>query len=506
MLTKIKTATLTGIEGHMVTVETDIRRGLPMLTVVGLADATIREACKRVKPAIINSGYRFPNEKVTVNLAPAGKRKEGSHFDLPIAMGIIALEQGCTEINDTAFMGELSLDGKINPVSGVLPLVMSMRKSGIVNIVLPMENAEEASVLKDVNILPVSNLKQAADHAFGDKKIRIYKCNKMSKKKSSSMDFSQVVGQESVKRAVMIGAAGNHGILMIGGPGCGKTMIARRIPTIMPELTYGEKLEITGIYSVAGLLGQGQSMVEERPFRAPHHTVPKAVLIGGGAKPKPGEISLAHRGVLFLDELGEFESHVIDTLRQPVEDGFIRIKRQAEEVIFPSKIMVVAAANPCSCGNLWDEKRICTCTDRQLDNYMKKLSGPFSDRIDMHIKMSPVPADEIMAEERGSKVMSSEQMRKIVAEAVKFQHERYRGTEYVNNGSLDESGIKRFCMPDRNGKKLMAQAYEKMGLSMRAYSRLLKVSRTVADLEQSESIKEEHIAEALMYRIKYQRN
>lgn len=506
MLSKIRTATLKGIDGCVVTVEADIHRGLPLLTVVGLADVTIKEACKRIKPAIINSGYSFPNERVTVNLSPAGKRKEGSHFDLPIAVAIISLQHGGIDIRDTALMGEVSLDGKINPVNGILPLALSVRKAGIKNIILPLKNAQEASVLKDINVFPVTDLCQVTDHIFGIEKIKVYRCNEISGNKNENRDFSQVIGQETAKRAVTIGAAGNHGILMIGSSGCGKTMIAKRIPTIMPELTYEEKLEITGIYSVAGLLKQGQAIVSERPFRDPHHTTSKAALIGGGKKPRPGELSLAHRGVLFLDELGEFESSVIDTMRQPVEDGFIRIKRQSDEVIFPSKVMIVAAANPCRCGNLWDEKKVCTCTDRQLDNYMKKLYGPFSDRIDMHIKMSPVEGSEIINAGRAVRVMSSNQMRKKVNDAVALQRERYRNTVYENNGSLDERGIKQFCMPDTNGLKLMSEAYEKMGISMRAYGKLLKISRTIADLQQDREIREEHVAEALMYRISSVRN
>ncbi len=504
MLAKVKTATLTGVKGSVVTVETDLHRGLPTLTVVGLADTTIREACGRVKPAIMNSGFRFPDGRVTVNLAPAGKRKEGSHFDLPIAIGIIAVGQERSQIlerGNTAFLGEISLDGTVNPVAGALPLAMSLREAGMKNIMLPESNAEEVSVLKDINILPVRALSQAASYVFGDGTIGIYNNSREKRKqKEGGEDFVEVAGQEMAKRAVTIGVAGKHGLMMIGGPGCGKTMIARRIPTIMPELTYEEMLEITGIYSVAGLLGEERSVVGERPFRSPHHTISSASLIGGGSRPRPGELSLAHRGVLFLDELGEFDSRVIDAMRQPLEDGYIMINRNMEEVVFPASVMLVAAANPCRCGNLWDDRKVCTCTKRQLDSYRRKLSGPFADRIDMHIRMSPVEKEKIVAGTGAADCLSSREMRAMVEKAVEIQRKRYEGTPYAGNGDLDERGIARFCGTDSRGRRLLEEAYERMGLTMRACRKLLKVARSIADLEGADDIAEEHIAEALMYR------
>ncbi len=501
MLTKVMTATLEGVEGTLVTVETDIRRGMPAFTIVGLADTTIKEACSRIKPAVLNSGFDFPNEKVTVNLVPAGKPKEGTHFDLPIAVGLAVPELNAEVPEDTAFLGELSLDGKLNRIKGALPLVMCLRKHGISKMILPRGNAEETAILRDVDIMPADDLDQVIGHIIGKEKLHIYKGKKISVSHHWDLDFSQVAGQEAVKRAVVIGAAGNHDLLLMGGPGCGKTMIARRIPTIMPELTYEEMLEITGVYSVSGLLSEDRPFVDKRPFRNPHHTISSAGLLGGGVRPRPGEISLAHRGVLFLDEMGEFDGGVLDAMRQPMEEGIVRITRNNREVAFPSQMMVVAAANPCKCGHLWDDRRICTCSRKQLDDYARKLNGPFSDRIDMHIKMFPVDKGIVADDIYRSKTMSSREMRRQVSEAVEIQRERYKTTKYKSNGDLDEKGIEIYCRLDKNCSGLLSAAYDRLGLSMRACSRSIKVARTIADLAGEENIREEHIAEALMYRV-----
>ena len=509
MLTKIKTAGLTGVNGYPVTVETDLHRGMPVFHIVGLADTTIKEATQRIKPAIMNCSYRFPNERVTVNLVPAAKPKEGSHFDLPIALGVLMLGEESIDIRDTAFLGEISLDGAINAVKGVLPLAICLRRAGIKSIVLPADNAPEASILKDIKILPVKHLTEVVEYIRGERELECYDESKVISlpdkriNRATNLDFSQVIGQESVKRAIVIGASGNHGIMMMGGPGCGKTMMAKRIPSILPELNYEEQLELTGIYSVAGLLSKEQATIKERPFRSPHHSITQVGLIGGGNKPKPGELPLAHRGILFLDEFGEFDAKTIDSMRQAVEDGEIRIVRSLEEYTFPSKVMVVVASNPCKCGYLWDEKKICTCSHKQIDAYRRKLMGPFSDRIDMHIKVNSVDKERLSEIRETQKWESSASMKDKVQMCRGIQKKRYIDTEYNCNGDLDEKGIRSFCELNCEGQQMMIAAYEKLGLSMRGYNKLVKVARTIADLDSSESIRVEDIAEALMYRVDF---
>lgn len=501
MLTRVKTAALSGLKGYEVVVEADIRRGMPKFVIAGLAGVTIRESYNRIRPAVANSGYYFPNERITINLMPADKPKEGSHFDLPIAVGIILGERGIKCEEKIAFLGELSLDGKINRIKGALPLAMSLREAGIEDIILPYGNVREVSILNDINVYPADTLRQVISHLEGKELLHIYNRKKKIDEPSWDVDFSQLVGQETVKRALTAAAAGNHGVLLMGSAGCGKTMAAKRIPTILPELTYDEKMEITGIYSIAGLLTEEDQIIENRPFRNPHSSISVAGMVGGGRKPEPGEISLAHNGVLFLDEFGEFSPAVIDAMRQPVEEGKVRISRNFEEMIFPSNVMVVAAANPCKCGHLWDEKKKCTCSARQLESYLKKLTGPFSDRIDMHIKMQPVEKKLLDSCEWQEQCMSSEEMRRQVTKARKMQEDRYEGSAYKNNGSLDEKGINEYCLLNEESRRLLNEAYEKYSLSMRAYNKIIKVSRTLADLEGCRDIEIQHVAEALMYRI-----
>ena len=500
MLNKVETASLSGVEGYPVTVETDLRKGMPEFAIVGLADTTIRESCKRTKPAIENSGFRFPVEKLTVNLMPAARPKEGSHFDLPIALGIVSLMEDIEIPEDMAFFGELSLDGHINPIRGALPMTLCLRQRGIRRVILPESNAAEAAALKDICVFGANSLEEVVDHLLGKKSLQLYKPAGGVYESSAGLDYDQVLGQESVKRAMVIGAAGNHGMLMMGSPGCGKTMIARRLPTILPPMSYDEQLEVTGIYSIAGMLPPGCSVIKDRPFRSPHHSITYAGLIGGGQKPRPGELSLAHRGVLFLDELGEFDGKVIDCLRQPVEEGQIRIRRNSEEIIFPSKVMVVVASNPCKCGNLWDTKRLCTCTSRQIQSHRRRLMGPFTARIDMHIKMMPVEKETIASLRKENTGMSSEEMRNQVLKVREIQTERYMGTPYLCNGGLDEKGISRYCLLDEASVNIMTGAYDRLGLSMRGFHKIVKLARTIADLEGSENIESQHIAEALTYR------
>lgn len=497
MFRKIKTATLVGIDAQTIILEADIQPGLPGVHLVGLADTTIREARERIRAAIVNSGYQFPRQRVTISLSPAGIPKEGSHFDLPMAIGVLGSLFSRMETEQTGFIGELSLDGTVKGVRGALPLAMSMRQDGIKKIVLPAENAQEVSLLKDVEMYPVATLRECMEFLNGRKEISIYKRKEDERHPERAMDFAEVKGNEAVKRGLVVAAAGGHGVLMIGSPGCGKTMMAKRMPYILPEMDYDEKLEVARIHSAAGHMDSEYIMDGRRPFRAPHYTITKAALIGGGPVPRPGEISLAHNGVLFLDELGEFDPAVIELLRGPLEDGSIQINRAKMEVGFPCRLMLVAAANPCKCGYLEDENHICTCTARQLENYYSRFSGPMLDRIDMHLAVRPV-SEEILKENPSG--MSTAEMKAIVTETAEIQRARYKGRGILFNSRLQEGDLEEFCRLGKNGETLLRAAYTKFGMSMRAYNKILKVARTIADIAKSEDIKEQHVAEALSYR------
>lgn len=505
MLSIIKTMALNGIEGYLVEVQTDVTGGLPSFEVVGLPDATVREAKERIKSAIKNSGFDFPSRRFLINLAPANTKKEGSIFDLPMAIGILTamgrIEKNINnQLEDTVFIGELSLDGKLNKVNGVLPMCIEAMKLGIKKVILPKQNAREAAVVKDIEIIPVVNLKQLVEYLNGnlDIKSQTVDIEKFFRNNDKySVDFSEVKGQENVKRALEIAAAGGHNCLLIGSPGSGKTMMARRLPTILPDLTFNEALEITKIHSVAGKLKSNSSIITQRPFRAPHHTVSATSIVGGGRIPKPGEISLAHYGVLFLDELPEFNRNTLEVLRGPLEDRIITISRVNSTLTYSCNFMFVASMNPCMCGYYGSEEKECTCTPQSINRYLGRISGPLLDRIDIHIEVKPVKYQKLNSD---MKPETSLQIRERVNKARKIQLERYKKLKIYSNAELTPQLIEKYCNINDKGKKILEISFEKLGLSARAYGRILKVARTIADLESSADIQERHLAEAIQYR------
>ena len=502
MLSKVLSSAVSGIDAYVVEVEVDITNGLPTFTTVGLPEAAVKESKERVKSAIKNSGYSFPDDRITVNLAPADIKKEGTGFDLPIAMGILTANRVVSQdkILPYLFLGELSLDGRIKPVKGSLPMALAAKEAGYAGIMVPSDNRGEASVVDGIDVYPVHTLSQVVSFLTNEVEIVPEKTDVSAIFKNNTeidADFSEVMGQEHAKRALEISAAGGHNLLMIGPPGSGKTMLARCLPTTLPPLTFDQAIETTKIFSVIGMLAKDQALVTERPFRSPHHTISDAGLIGGGHMPRPGEVSLAHNGVLFLDELPEFKKHVLEVLRQPLEDMMVTISRAASTLTYPANFMLVGAMNPCPCGYFSDPKHACTCSFGQIHRYRSKISGPLMDRIDIHVEVPAVPYKDLRKEGMAE---SSESIRNRVTAAHTIQAERFSKTKIYGNAQMNSRHIRKYCEVDDASAGLLESAIDKLGLSARAYNRILKIARTIADLERAADIESSHIAEAIQYR------
>lgn len=505
MVNKVTTATVIGLDSYIVDVETDVINSTPAIIIVGLPDMAINEARARIRSAVRNSGFTFPNKKVVINLAPADLKKEGTNFDLPITIGILVEEEllDTEKIKDYAFVGELSLDGSLRSVLGVLPLVLGLKKAGIKNIIVPKENAKEAGLVEGINVYGASCLAEVVNHfvesPLPQTKIDVKTYLENSLDDEFLYDFKDVKGQHKAKKALEIAAAGGHNMLMSGSPGSGKTLMAKCFASILPPLTISEAIELTKIYSISGLLSNDEPLMTKRPFRAVHHTASPNGIIGGGSNPKPGEITLAHRGVLFLDEMVEFPRNVLEVLRQPLEDSEIVISRAKHSIKYPAKFILLGAMNPCPCGFLGDKQKPCTCSEFQINRYLAKLSGPLLDRIDLQVEVPRLTTDELL--NNSIKEETSLEIRNRVIKARKIQLERYKDDGILTNSELTPKLVKKYCKIDKDGENLFKTAIVKYQLSGRRYDRVLKLARTIADLDASENIKLQHLMQALQYRV-----
>lgn len=500
----VKSAAVLGIDAYIVDVECNLSNAqLPLFVTVGLPEGAVKESKERVWSAIRNAGFYIPSNRIVINLAPADIRKEGSSFDLPIAIGILSAANfvSAHKLKDYILLGELSLDGTLREIKGALPISVSVRESGIHGMILPIQNAKEAAITGELEIIGVRSLTETIEFLndnFQPPRVEVDVNALFEEHRHYPVNFSDVKGQEHVKRALEVAAAGAHNIIMIGPPGSGKTMLAKRLPTILPDLTLAEALETTKIHSVAGLIPPGQGIVATRPYRAPHHTISDAALVGGGKFPRPGEVSLSHNGVLFLDELPEFKKNVLEVMRQPLENGNVTISRAQMSLTYPASFMLVAAMNPCPCGYATDPQHQCTCTPSQIQKYMARISGPLLDRIDIHIEVPAVKFTDLASKSSGE---PSETIRQRVQEARKIQLRRFASMRGIYaNAHMDTRLIRKYCVIDNACEELLRTAINKLGLSARAYDRILKVARTIADLAASETIRPEHIAEAIQYR------
>ncbi|MDU2557750.1 MAG: YifB family Mg chelatase-like AAA ATPase [Anaerococcus prevotii] len=500
MYSKTNTTTLIGLDGKLVEVESDITSGLPSFTIVGLPDSSIKESRDRVRVALINSGYRFPAGRITINLSPADLKKEGTQLDLPIAISLLG-SMGIINFDyeEYIILGELSLDGRIVPIRGALAMVIAMRELGFTKFIIPDDNKDECAIISDIEIYPFDKLNDLVAFLNKEKQVKAYEIDlsKITEEKTYDYDFKDLKGQESLKRALQIAAAGNHNVLMIGAPGSGKTFSAKHLPTILPDMSFDEKVEVTKIYSIMGLLDSGH-LVNERPFRAPHHTSSEVALIGGGhSVPRPGEITLAHKGVLLLDEFPEYKKNVIEALREPLENKEINVARSQASVKYPADFILIAAMNPCPCGNYGNPLKECTCSFNEIRRYLNKISSPILDRIDIHIEIKPVKYEDLKDD---TKSKSSAELKREVVRARLIQEERYKDDKISTNSELNTNQMKKYIKLSDEVEKIAKMAFNKYNFSVRSFNKIIKMSRTIADLEESSEIESKHLLEAIRYR------